>query len=565
MVARLKSFFKEYSALNLLLIAIVFYIPLAWSRQLNANYVSAKFFLLYLVSAISLLVSFRQLIIPQLSKFLWTIFIALFALHLIAPLISGRPTDYIYLSKFLAFCAMSYYFYTRKTQSMDQVFNRVTYLVFTTVVLILTFALMDFYKFRIVDLNLQSGYLLGSFGNVNMMSEFLVLTTPFIFYWVRFKDRVPILVKIILFTAWIFFIMYCRSRSTWIGLGLWATWEMFRGGRRKDLIALPIAMALYFFAMNTHSVPKDQADVKKDSFKERVSLYKATAELIKDSPLGVGLSHFDSYLVPYQHETESKPNEYLHYDQPHSEILRWTAQLGWFGILLVMGAAFSAMAVLFRRKKEEKPEVSVKKNFLIASVLVLAPQVLFQFPYHNPASILYLSFTFSLFLSLFSVRNEILLKWKMRVPIFILSIFGVLHAFAFVTSIYYESTQNEDFEKISFACAIYPINQNACFLKTYHLIKDRKFKEARNELQWGFDRFLYHRGLLRLLPSYLKNTSSDKNTCEAVLVYQLLFPAQKFFDAGVMKSCVGFSSPITYKNPAQLNADYQYWLNRLLQ
>jgi O-antigen ligase len=565
MIQKTKDFLKEHSILNLLIITIIFCIPLVWSRYLNANYVSAKFFWLYFVSAISLLVSFKSVLIPKLSKMTWVLFLLIFILHFITPLISEKPSDLIYLSKFITFCFMVYYFYTRKITSLEDLFKRITYPVLATAVFILIFAAMDFYKFRIRDLNIQSGYLLGSFGNVNMMSEFLILTTPFVFYWIKFKDRIPYFVKFVIFTLWVFFIMYCRSRSTWIGLGLWTAWELIKGGRRKELLAIPLAFVLYFAAMNSPSVESEAGDVKKDSFNERVSLYKATVALIKDHPLGVGFGHFDSYLVPYQLATDSKPNEYLHYDQPHSEILRWTAQLGWLGFVLMLGMFLTAAKTLLFGRKGEPPEINSIKNFLIASALTLAPQMLFQFPYFNPASILFLSFTFALFLGLFSVKKEILLNWKLRIPIFIIAIFGVAHAIAFVTSIFFESTQNEDIEKISIACQIYPINQNACFLRAYHLLKNQKYPEARIELQNGFSRFLYHRGLLRLLPSYLKNTSNDKSTCEAVFVYQLLFPTQKFFDATVIKSCTGYRAPFEFKNSMQIDNEYKYWLNRQLQ
>ncbi|MBC7420112.1 MAG: O-antigen ligase family protein [Bdellovibrio sp.] len=561
-----KTFFRENSFLNFIVLAIVFFIPLAWSRYLNANYVSAKFFLFFLVTSLALLVSFKKFAVPVLPKWLWAIFGVLVALHFTSPLLTHNFYDYMYLFKFFGFCSLAYYFYGLKTGEIDQAFRKTTYVIFAVVSLILLFALLDFYKFRIDQMFIESGYLLGSFGNVNMMAEFLILATPLVFHWVKFKDRVPYVVKFVLFTLWIFFIMYCRSRSTWMGLGLWTVWVLVKSKQRKELLALPAALIFCLIALNTPTLTVVTSDVKNDSFRERVNLYKATFALVAENPLGVGISHFDNFVVPYQEDSAGKPGEYLHYDQPHSEFLRWAAQLGWLGLGLTAVMLGLMAWLLLLKKTASLTDANYKnRNFLFESLLVLFPQMLFQFPFHNPASLLYLSFLFAMFLSFYPTQKEILLNWKVRTPIFLIAMVGVMHAFSFVYSIFLESTQPESYESVALACDLYPTNQNACFLKTYHLVKDGKYPQARLEFQRSFDNFIYHRGLLRILPTYVKYTAGDVKSCEAVQVYRLLFPAQKFFEPEVIKSCAGTSSPIQIKNPKQFAMDYRYWLNRQLQ
>ncbi len=556
------TFFKENSILNLFILAILFFIPLAWSRYLNANYVSAKFFLLFFVSAVSLLVSFKQLILPKLSRSFWALLIATFVLHLTTLLVSQNLTDFIYLFKFFSFCFLIYYFYSLKLDGLAEVFRRATYAVFIVVVLILVFALMDFYKFRIEMLDLQSGLLLGSFGNVNMMNEFLILTVPFLFSWVHFKDFIPKLVKFVLFVLWLFMILYCRSRSAWIGLFLWTCWQLFKGQNKKEiLIALAIAIGGYWIAMNSTVNQTAGFDVKSDSFKQRLELYKATASLIKENPLGVGVSHFDSFLVPYQVGTTAPPSEYLHYDQPHSEMLRWTAQFGWAGFLIAI--IFIGLMSRWLLLRSWIDQVSLqKKSFLTESFLVLIPQILFQFPYFNPASSVYLAFVFAMFLGLFAVAHERKLSWRWRAPVVIVALLGITHSFLFVTSILFESTESENFDKIEFACDYYPINQNACFIKTFLLLKQQKFPQARQQFKTSFADFKYHRGLLRLVPTYAKYTTGDISSCEDVQVYKTLFPDEKFFDASVMTACAPIKSPLTFQNPEQFKRDYDHWLNK---
>lgn len=566
MMSNFRRFFSENSILNLFLLALIFFIPLAWSKYLNANYVSAKYFLYYVVSSLTLLVSFRRLILPQLPKFLWAALAGISILHFLSPALTGNWYDLMYLGRFLGFCFFSYYFFTLRIKSLDEVYRKVTYAIFLVIALIVVFAAWDFYKFRIELMSIQSGYLLGSFGNVNMMAEFLVLTVAFVFHWTSFKDRVPYWVKMGLFALWIFFIMYCRSRSTWLGLIAWALWQLWQRKRIKEVIGVFIlSVSMYFAAMHL-PYTEDGIDFKKDSLKERVNLYRSTGQMIVENPLGFGIAHFDNFLVPYQLGSEGKPNEYLHYDQPHSEIFRWTTQLGWLGMLfgfIFMG--FAAWILLFKRKAIESVEVFKDSKFLIESVLLLAPQMIFQFPFHNPTSLVYLAFLLGLFLSLFPTAKNLALTWKSRLPIALLALVGVINGVAFVTSIFYESVRSDDASMVAFACDIYPINQNACFLKTYHILKAERYLEARPEFQRSFGNFVYHRGLLRILPTYLKYTAGDQASCESVHVYQLLFPEQKFFDAQVIKSCAGFSTPIKFENPKQFDRDYRYWLNRQLQ
>ena len=119
----LKSFLNFHSIFNLVVIGIIFYIPLAWSRYLNANYVSAKFFLLFLVSSLSLVISCRKLVLPQLSKSLWILMGLAVLLHLTTLLVSQNLTDAMYLFKFFSFCFMIYYFYSLKVSDLQEIFK----------------------------------------------------------------------------------------------------------------------------------------------------------------------------------------------------------------------------------------------------------------------------------------------------------------------------------------------------------------------------------------------------------------------------------------------------------
>lgn len=549
MIARIKNL-PHY-----LVLLTIFFIPLAWSRQLNANYVSAKFFLVYFISSFSLILISKTVKLPKLPVFLMTCLAVIVGLQFSTLFIAESWISVFYLFKFFSFVFFTYYFFSQEIKISDV--KNFSILILVTSALVLYFAGADFYKFRIEASNLQSGFLLGSFGNVNMMSEFLILTLPLIFLWLKAEDSIAKLIKYVVFVGWIFFIMYGRSRSAWIGLFVWSLWQIYQGNRKQTLIPLLIAYLIYAVALYTPSTgPQANEVVKGNSFAERVALYKSSAQLILNNPIGVGVGQFENKAIPYLLKSDLKPSDMVYFDQPHSELIKWGVQFGWLGILLPL------LIFGFIAKKIFWP-IDKKNSFLIESLFVAAPQIAFQFPFENPTSLMYLAFVFALFLGLYSVKT-IRVHFAVRGLIYVISFVGMLHAVFFVRSIYFESTQPNDYEKVDEACEIYPINMNACFLRDYLLINKNEMQLAKKNLEEHLLNYPYHRGLLRLLPVFLKNTSTVKNTCEAILQYNLLFVNQYFFEPAIIKSCSEFKAPVQYLNPEQFQRDYSAWLKSIL-
>lgn len=545
---------KTKNVLNFFVILVLFFIPLAWSRYLNANYVSAKFFLVYFISSFSLLLISKNINLPKLPIFLKVCLSIVVALQFSTLLITQNWLSIFYLFKFFSFVFFSYYFYSQDIKLAE--LKKFTFLILITAVLILYFAGADFYKFRIEASNLQSGFLLGSFGNVNMMSEFLILTTPLIFAWLRTEDAIHKAIKYFVFVGWLFFIMYGRSRSAWIGLFLWSMWQIFQGNRKQTLIPLLIAYLFYAGALYTPSSgPLTNEVVKGNSFAERVALYESSMRLILDSPFGVGVGQFENKVLPYLLKSDMKPSDLVYFDQPHSEFIKWGVQFGWLGLvlpLLILGFIGKTLWVL-----------RDKNSFLIESLLVAMPQIAFQFPFENPASLMYLAFVFALFLGVYNFKT-VRVHLAVRGLIYLISIVGMVNAVFFVRSIFFESTQPNNYAKVDEACDIYPINMNACFLRDYLLINRNDMLMAKNNLSQHLLNYPYHRGLLRLLPTLLKNTSSVKNTCESILEYNTLFVNQTFYDASILQSCSEFKAPVTYVNPPQFAEDHLNWLKSVL-
>ncbi len=551
--------------MNKFILFLIFIVPLIWSKYLNANYFSAKFFIVYLVAALTLFVTSEKIKIPKLPRILSGLLIAMMSLHFTSLLVSQKWTDIYYMFKFFSFAWLVYYFYLLDI-NLEAFIKKYTGVFVVVVGLIVIFAMNDFYHIRIENDDIKSGFFLGSFGNVNMMAEFLVISWPLVFYWSQIKCKTPLFLKYTLMFFWIFFLLYCRSRSAWMGLGLWSLWVLWQKKvTKKEVIIFVSAFVIYQLSILAPTTARVVEDVKQNSFGERLHLYKSTIELIKDHPLGVGVGQFMTEIVPYLVNSEFRPMEYVFFDQPHSEILKWASEFGWFGLviaILLLGFIFINLTSKYLKYEQQKLTSPVQ-FFLTGSFLALIPQILFQFPFENPATLLYLSFLFAVWISTFAVAQEIALNFKKRIIFFVLALIGVAHAFAFVTSILMETSHNNDIELIEQSCDFYPININACFNKSHFLLMKENYIGARHSLDENLNKFPFHAGFLRLLPIYLKNNSTDQKSCEAVLVYNSIYSSQVFFNKDILNRCNQFKMPITFYNPEQFKEVYLKWKNTL--
>ncbi len=547
--------FSKKNALDYLILGVVFLIPLIWSKYLNANYYSAKFFLVYLISSVSLFASSRRLVWPQLPRFLGFSLFLLALLHFASPFLTGNWVHVFYIFKFLSFVFLAYYFYSLQID-LPGFLKKYDFILLIVSSLILAFALNDFYISRIQNSDITSGFLLGSFGNVNMMSEFLILSLPLLHLWARTETNISAFIKYALLFGWFFFIIYSRSRSAWIGLGFWSLWSLaFKKLNWKEVALLVAALLLYQGMFLLPFDTNSSVNSKGESFRQRLHLYTTTLKMIWDHPFGVGVGQFFNQIIPYLVNSDFRPMEFIFFDQPHSEVLKWAAQFGWIGFILPP----VVISFLFY--------FAAKANhfFLTSSFLAILPQILFQFPFENPASLLYLAFLFALSLQLFPVAKSIPLSYKIRTLFAIVALVGIAHAFAFVTAIFWETSHGNDMDTINTACEIYPVNISACFNREQHLLANRRLTEARLAFIEDFNKFPFHAGLMRLLPSYLKATSTDQKTCEAVLEYNYVFADQTFFDSNLLQSCSVYKVPVVHHDPQQFETDYLKWQKEILR
>lgn len=547
-----------YNYICTILFALV---PLVWSKQINGNYFNAKLFSVYFLSGLCLLLT--SVILkkrPQLKlkKSLLGCCLFLASYMILQPLFSENAFSILYIFKPLTFCVFAYYFYVTDidTDERSTLFNLFNWAM-TGIVLTLTAAqLYEIYQIRFIQDSLEQGRILGTFGNVNMLSEFFILALPLVYFWSNDKSTISAHLKTLTLALWIFIILYTRSRSTWIGLGLFAAYMVYNNLNKKilmrDLIVFSVSLIMYFICVLLPASGGEIVDhVKKNSFAERLSLYKASVELISDRPLGIGLGNFTNEIIPYRLKQDFKPYEYEFADQPHSEVLKWGLQYGVFGLLICIIFLFLIFLNLLK----------TKNIFLLSAFLVIIPQIAFQFPFENPASLLVIALYFGYWLKT-QKGSDTDLTFKVRSVFAVLSLILLVNSLLFISAIVVESQFKDDLEKSALLCKLYPINQRNCNHKNVLLLQNNQTAQFRSELKTEINYSYLTSDLQRILPMYFLKMNDEKRLCENALIYELMYPAQRHFESKDLTYCRKYPVPLKFENPMQFRADYRLWLEK---
>jgi|GEM_PF-6621852 len=531
---------------------LFFIIPAIWWTRLNANYYSTKLSLFFLAGALAWLAIPSKITLPKFPRIMLISLLVIIFLQLVKHTYTFSFDNFLHFGKFLSFIALVFWLYSRGL-ALETIYEKTTYVLLLTALFILGVSSYEFFQFRIINQSLDLG-LVSTFGNINMTAEYLVLTVPFLFYWTRFKDKTPQWLKLAVFSFWLFFILYCRSRSAWIGLALWLILQFRYKISKKEFMAITTSLLLYFAA---EYMPAKESRVgldKLNSGTQRLALYVTTFEMIKDYPWGIPAGSYLSEVEPYLMQSTLKPSEFNYYDQPHSEFLKWGVQFGWVFLAASMVFIFS---ILFYLAKW----FWLKKNsYFVETFAVLLPQLLFQFPFENPASLLYLSLPLALFFKEFYTTKIINIHFSYRPLMYILFLAGLYNSVGFVNSVYQESTIPRN-EKIIAACDYYPINIKACHAKLGYYIDNKKFDRFLAEFKVDFVKYPFFVDYLKLLPTYYSLKLNNKKSCQALFLYETIFPLQKSFEAKYYENCKGFPNIFYFDEPQKFKTRYLTWLD----
>ena len=544
--------------LNYTLYLLLALVPFIWSRQINGNYFNAKTFCIYIISGLCLYaIAFSNKNLKKIyfSKYLQIAVLFFCGSALIRPILDASLVSFYQIFKPVAFCSIAYFIFLAEDIEQENRSDLLNFLTGLFIFAILALNLYDIYDFRFVQNTLEQGRLLGTFGNVNMFAEFFVLTIPLVYIWSHDAKKVSNILRTLVLALWVFVIIYTRSRSSWIGLAFFALFVIYKNFNKKDIFAFTLGLLFYLTCLWLPVNEKDTVDeVKKNSFIERVSLYKASLELIADHPFGIGLGAFTNEVIPYRMHQDYKPYEFEFADQPHSEVLKWGIEYGWLGLIF----AFFILLSIF------KNIYFTKNKLLISAFLVFVPQLLFQFPFENPASLLVLAFYLGLWLKIQKKSVRVQSSW-LKIGLISLATLSVAHGLIFISAIVSESQFQNNFELTSAMCSIYPANQKNCNYKNILLIQQGKTTEFRTDLKSELPFSYMTSDLQRILPNYFSKINDEKHLCENLMVYKIIYPAQKYFEDKNINFCSQkYAAPIHFESPQQFRSDYVNWIEKII-
>ena len=551
---------------------ILFLIPLAWSTQLNANYFTAKSFLLYILGSLSFFTQAfqknKKISLPSGGWFGLGLFFII--LQIIYALGFGFPLSLYQLPKFFSLVGIVLFLAAIKFDLGD-FFKRHEWWIlgFFGVLLILTSR----------DL---PGALIHPFGNVNMLAEFYLLSLPLIYFWIGQKSAIASSLKIVIFILMNVIILATKSRSACLGLGLWWGFWFYQNHlkHRSRFLVVAGLVLLLTAGIYIERLSSDYLAQKSASTTERLNFYRSTRDLILDRPLGNGFQ-FSTQIVPYRLNYPAGPSESEYPDQPHSEILKWGVQFGWLGFVM----ALFSLALIARR-------IAKGESFLLKSAgLVILPQILFQFPFENPATIILLALYIYLFAQSLPQKNISWLKTSKSICLLLGS--GLFYfSLIFVISVYLESNFPDDLGKTAQACRMNPAYLRGCVRKNYNLLQAHQYADLKKNLKEDMRFNYYAADYLKLLSSLIaehdlepeliiqnesktsvsvydsaaNQTKIFKKNCQILHLYVFMYKNQTHYTPDDIKACQNVEAPFDLKlAPFEFDRTYKNWIENLLK
>jgi hypothetical protein len=203
--------------------------------------------------------------------------------------------------------------------------------------------------------------------------------------------------------------------------------------------------------------------------------------------------------------------------------------------------------------------------------LVLIPQLFFQFPFENPASIILLALMVYLTAQNFDLPL-LDFKWPnsvgfSRLVVGTTAVILMSISYGFLKSIYLESNYADNAEKTQLACDLNPNNLRACIRKNYNILALGDYPRLIQSLKKDTQLNYYSADYLKMLNQLVqvkKQSSSLEKSCQIAQVYAFIYKGQNYFPQEDLLLCQPVAMPVVYIEPEQFDRDYKIWYQKLL-
>ncbi|MES3037678.1 MAG: O-antigen ligase family protein [Bdellovibrionota bacterium] len=541
----------------LLVIALVFTVPHIWSAQFyQGYYYPKKCFIAFIIALAAFALAFeKRLLLPE--KRILILSGILLILKVIATLLNLNWVTFFNLTDAVALGVLCIYFMTA-WQNHKLALTDLYWIFAISGFVICAVSIQQFINARILIGQGNPLFFSGHFGNINMMTEYLILLTPLGLYLLKETHGWRGYIIQFIMTFWIFFILAGQSRTTWLGLAFCFGYGLFKKLKKKEWATFALAAALFVATWFIPNHGQDYAEAKRVSVIGRMEIYRGAINMLLDNPLGVGGGEFEYSYLPYQLGTTHTPRELVRYESPHSEPMKWGIENGWAFLLVNSSWWFVLMFLVWRI-----PGSPSAQTFYRTSFAVMIPQVLFQFPFDDPAS--YVVIALMLGLIFLAIKGaEYPFKKSLKVFVVIAALFFTGRAVTETANKWIDSQLNKDKEATRLGCEIDPTNWRVCFYHEMILIQSDYAADAVPIAKWQLRQrpFQFHN--LRILGIHQFMTGDIQKACETAHVYDSLFKGNSYFTPILAEKCIGATPPFKFENSSQFNRDYRNWLSTQL-
>ncbi len=421
------------------------------------------------------------------------------------------------------------------------------------------FVAIQFYQSRYLNKNPEPLFFSATFGNINMLCEYLVFLLPLNMFFLKTQKGKYQLASALMTFCTLTILLVGQSRSVFLGILICFVYEVWKGLTKLQWLVYVLASLTYFGSQSLPTVNMDYDAVKKGSLMKRETLYWGASKMLLDHPLGIGGAQFEYSYIPYQLTTEEAPVEREKFNTPHNELLKWGIENGW----LYLAAAVFVIGLLLKeiwQIKNQGKEDSEAPTFYRTSFLVMAPQVFFQFPFENPTSFLLMSILFSWFILNFE-QIKFYSPKKAKLGLLLIALIFSCKAVIQTWSKWAESTASKDREAMELACPLDRSNWRLCFFYSLVLIEKAPIEGLKNtQAQLKERPFDFH--ALRALAFYFISQNDRTNSCEVTQVYNTFFKGTSYFSQFIRDNCQGLQNPVPFESAENFYASYRTWIKK---
>jgi hypothetical protein len=380
----------------------------------------------------------------------------------------------------------------------------------------------------------------ATFGNVNMAAQFVGFAlTVFVAHRAQ-RARAPrwrSLTSDVLVATGLGYVFAVGSRSTMLAVAAaFAIIAVVTGRRgvgtasRRPLLVAAVAVSLIGVAWSTGRLPVAPLvgaafhPLKGESLRLRTRLWKETAELVRDHPLGVGSGNFVHAFLPYQLLDERLRSEAVVYRSPHNELLRalseegvlWCALAGY--LLVSLGAAVRRQA-----QARHWPRAAV---VVAGGTAFLAVESMFQFPFAMAFGCLAAAMLLGLALSFLETNDRPAatppVGWRPAARLATIAA-ALVGAFALARLVQSDYLTGPDAGRPHQACEINPRNLRACLDAAWLDARAGDRPAARIRIARVLDRSPYYYPAIKLLADDSLSQGDARAGCFHLWIYDSWF------------------------------------------